>query len=49
MVRIVIGTLLMVNKKHSPEYILDIINSKNRNLGGVTAPAYGLYLYNIEY
>ncbi len=53
MVRIIVGTLVDVGKgKIKPEYIKEIIDSKNRQIAGHTAPPQGLYLakvyYNIE-
>ena len=50
MVRIMIGTLLRVSQgKIKPSDIPKIINSKNRNLAGPTAPPHGLYLNRIFY
>lgn len=50
MVRIVSGTLLEVGKGNiSPEQILSIIESKNRNNAGPTLPAHGLYLTDVKY
>ena len=48
-VRIMIGTLVDIAKGNINKTILDIINSKERDFAGQTAPAYGLYLKNIEY
>ena len=50
MVRILTGTLVSVARgKIDPDDIPSIIDSKNRNLAGVTAPAEGLYLNRVEY
>ncbi len=50
MVRIMAGTLIDIGKnKISKENILLSYESKNRNLLGHTAPAQGLFLYNINY
>lgn len=50
MVRIIVGTLLEVgNKRRSPESIVDILESKNRNEAGKTALAKGLTLKYINY
>ncbi len=50
MVRIIVGTLLYVSQgKISPADIEGIIESKNRNNAGPTAPAHGLYLNKVFY
>ena len=49
-IRIMVGTIIEVGlQKIKPEDILGIINSKNRNLAGPTAPARGLTLVKIDY
>jgi tRNA pseudouridine38-40 synthase len=48
-VRIMIGTLIDIAKGNINKTILDIINSKQREIAGQTAPAHGLYLKRIEY
>ena len=48
-VRIMIGTLVDIAKGSINKTILDIINSKQREVAGQTAPAHGLYLKKIEY
>jgi tRNA pseudouridine38-40 synthase len=48
-VRIMIGTLIDIAKGNIKKTILDIINSKQREIAGQTAPAHGLYLKKIEY
>lgn len=50
MVRIIVGTLIYVSEgKIYPSDIPKIIESKSRKNAGITAPACGLYLYNVEY
>lgn len=50
MVRIIVGTVVEVGMgKRRPEEIPNIIESKDRNLAGITAPAHGLYLVRVEY
>jgi len=50
MVRIIAGTLIDVGTgKIQPEKFSHIIESKDRENAGVTAPAHGLYLYDIYY
>ncbi|MBN2041169.1 MAG: tRNA pseudouridine(38-40) synthase TruA [Spirochaetes bacterium] len=50
MIRIMIGTILgMFKEKREPEYVLDILEKKDRAAGGKTAPAHGLYLNKVYY
>ncbi len=50
MVRIIAGTMLDVAYgRKEPESIISIINAKNRQAAGETAPACGLYLSYVEY
>lgn len=50
MVRIIVGTLIEVAYgRLSPEYINDIIDSKERKNAGMTAPPDGLYLNKVSY
>lgn len=50
MVRIIVGTLIYVSEgKISSSDIPEIIKSKDRKNAGITVPAHGLYLYNVEY
>jgi tRNA pseudouridine38-40 synthase len=50
MVRNIMGSLLVVGRGEQEEsWMLELLNSKNRNLAGVTAPAAGLYLVNVKY
>ena len=48
-VRIMVGTLVDIAKGNINKTVLDIINSKQREIAGQTAPAQGLYLKKIEY
>ena len=50
MVRIIAGTLVNVGLgKIKPSEIKTIIESKNRDNAGMTAPGYGLYLVSVNY
>jgi tRNA pseudouridine38-40 synthase len=50
MVRIIAGTLIEVGKGRLPRgVVLDMLESGNRDLGGPTAPARGLYLEHVWY
>ncbi len=50
MVRAVVGTLLEVGEgKHRPEDILGILESKDRNRAGQSAPPHGLYFVEAGY
>jgi tRNA pseudouridine38-40 synthase len=50
MVRNIIGTLVEVGRgKREPEEMKTIIESKNRNIAGATAPACGLFLKEVKY
>lgn len=50
MVRILVGTLLEVGQgKREPSSISDILAKKDRQQSGKTAPAQGLYLWNVIY
>tara|TARA_B110000971_G_scaffold47940_1_gene47992 strand:+ start:1136 stop:1885 length:750 start_codon:yes stop_codon:yes gene_type:complete len=50
MVRAIVGTLIEVGKeKMSIETFKSIISKKDRGLAGVSAPAKGLYLVNVNY
>ena len=45
-----VGYLIKVGeKKVSPESVKEVIESKDRTKSGKTAPAEGLYLYNVIY
>ena len=50
MVRIIVGTLIDIgHNKKQPEYVKDIIASKDRQKAGKTASACGLTLYKIYF
>ena len=50
MVRAIVGTLLEVGlEKRSAESMRELIEAKNRELAGASAPASGLFLTDIEY
>lgn len=50
MVRIIVGTLVNVGEgKYPPSYVKEIIESRDRQLAGPTAPPQGLYLYDVVY
>lgn len=50
MIRVIIGTLVALNKeKRDPLYMHHILEQKNRDLAGATAPPYGLYLSDIVF
>lgn len=50
MVRILVGTLLEVGTgERSPHSISDLLAKKDRTLAGKTAPAHGLYLWEVFY
>lgn len=48
-VRIMVGTLVEIGKGKITKSIKTIINEEKRSEAGITAPACGLYLINIEY
>ena len=50
MVRNIVGTLTEVARgKRKPQEMKEIIDSRNRNIAGVTAPACGLFLKEVKY
>lgn len=50
MVRIIVGTMVDVGREFTPlEQVLEILNSKDRNLAGPTVPAKGLCLVKVYY
>lgn len=50
MVRTIVGTVVEVGRgKLTPEQVSEILEKKNRSASGMTAPAYGLFLDNVEY
>jgi len=50
MVRNIVGTLVEVARgKRDPDEMKQIIDSRNRNIAGMTAPACGLFLKEVKY
>ncbi len=50
MVRNIVGVLISIGEgKKSPTWTKDILNSRDRRTGGVTAPAHGLYFVDVTY
>jgi tRNA pseudouridine38-40 synthase len=50
MVRNIVGTLVEVGRgKRKPEEMQVIVESRNRNIAGVTAPSCGLFLKEVKY
>lgn len=50
MVRIIVGTLIRVGRGfYQPEQVKEILEAKERTAAGVTAPAHGLMLMQIDY
>lgn len=50
MVRNIVGTLVYVgHQKISPHQVRAILESKDRTIAGVTAPAHGLFLHQVNY
>jgi tRNA pseudouridine38-40 synthase len=50
MVRNISGVLLEIGQgKRDPTWAREVLDGRDRNLGGVTAPAYGLTLVAVEY
>ncbi|UAL49420.1 tRNA pseudouridine(38-40) synthase TruA [Sutcliffiella horikoshii] len=50
MVRIIVGTLLEIGQgKKLPRDIFSILGARDRGAAGKTAPAHGLYLWNVVY
>lgn len=50
MVRSIVGTLAEIGKgKKPPEALIDILEAKDRNTAGATAPPQGLFLLNVKY
>jgi len=50
MVRTIVGTLVYIGrKKLSPDCIKLLFETKDRKIGGVTAPAHGLFLHKVLY
>ena len=50
MVRIFMGTLQEIGRgNRPPEWAQEVLEARDRNVAGNTAPAHGLYLLNVEY
>ncbi|WP_173917932.1 tRNA pseudouridine(38-40) synthase TruA [Halobacillus sp. Marseille-Q1614] len=50
MVRILVGTLLEVGRgERQPEEMLEMIEARNREAAGKTAPPHGLFLWKVDY
>lgn len=50
MVRNIAGVLMMIGTgQRAVSWCKQVLEVRDRNLGGVTAPPYGLYLVNVEY
>lgn len=50
MVRTIVGTVIQgVKQNCEQDYLLKIIDSKNRESAGMAAPARGLFLYKVKY
>ena len=50
MVRIIAGTLMLIGRgKYEPDYIVNMLEAKDRAKAGCTAPPEGLTLMNIEF
>lgn len=50
MVRNIVGSLLVIGqKKQSVDWIAELLEQKDRNLAGATAPASGLYFVAVQY
>lgn len=50
MVRNIVGTLAAVGRGDRPEdWVAEVLRGRDRCLGGVTAPAEGLYLVHVDY
>ena len=50
MVRNIVGTLVRIGVgKENPEWVDDVLASKDRTVAGETAPAHGLFLEQVRY
>ncbi len=50
MVRNIAGVLIDIGSgNHEPIWTQEVLHAKDRTLGGVTAPPYGLYLMSVTY
>jgi tRNA pseudouridine38-40 synthase len=49
-VRAIVGTLVEVGRgRRRPEWMSDVIASRDRTRAGKTAPAHGLFLVRVDY
>ncbi|MFC7061855.1 tRNA pseudouridine(38-40) synthase TruA [Halobacillus seohaensis] len=50
MVRILVGTILEVGRgNHRPEKLREMLEARNREAAGITAPPHGLFLWKVDY
>jgi tRNA pseudouridine38-40 synthase len=50
MVRAIVGTLVEIGRgRRPPEWMREVVRSRNRSAAGVTAPAAGLFLVRVNY
>ncbi|MFN7253293.1 MAG: tRNA pseudouridine(38-40) synthase TruA [Anaerobacillus sp.] len=50
MVRILVGTILEVGRgRRNPEDVINVLNSRDRERAGHTAPGHGLFLWQVNY
>lgn len=50
MVRAIVGTLMEIGRgEHAPEYMHEVIRSKDRSVAGTSVPACGLFLSEVTY
>jgi len=50
MVRNIVGVLISIgNKQRAPLWAKEVLDSKDRRCGGITAPPYGLYFSDVNY
>jgi tRNA pseudouridine38-40 synthase len=49
MVRAIVGTMVEIEQENLSLKIYKVIEDKNRNAAGTSAPAHGLYLVDVGY
>jgi len=50
MVRNIMGSLMVIGRhEQSADWLQEVLNSRDRNQAGITAPAAGLYMVNVQY
>ena len=50
MVRNIVGVLMTIGRgEKSPQWAQQVLEAKDRTVGGITAPAEGLYLLGVDY